>query len=308
MLVSPLQKILDGIRSWGYSERQFTLVSEGQWTSKDAEWNYLDVPHLNEVHSQANSEVLFYADASTSSILQQKVGPITFATLLTIYSKSQHDLYYSSTVGPFVLVVKSEWRDVGEIRARVETEYHVFAPKGLGWMLGIVQKVLTRNYRILMSEDLPLRERKGDLRTRGFSFRHDEIPHSFLESRKIGVNNVEISEELTGVYEYSLKLGDLRNQGKIFLGPNDVRGLRVERTADEILILPRMCMHEGACLDNVAVAKNGLRCPWHGRKETTLWRMSLEKPECDYQSPTLDLWCDGSKLLIVHRVVNADGN
>lgn len=308
MLVNSFQKTLNGIRNWGYAERQFALTSEGRWTAKDAEWNYLDVPHLNEVHSQANSEVLFYGDSCSSSIIQQRVGPLSFASLLTIYSGSRDDLFYSSTVGPFILVVRSTWSDVGDIRGRVVTEYHIFAPRGLAWMLGLVQKLLTRNYRILMSEDLPLRERKGELRLRGFKFKHDEEPHSFLKSHRVVANNVIVSRELEGDYKYSIDLADLMNRGKVLVGPNDIRGLRVERIAEEILIAPRMCMHEGACLDNASLEDGRIRCPWHGRKEAVLARFKAEEHEATVESGDIFVTFEEDEMLIEYRVAGTNGS
>ena len=130
-----VESVLKGVRAWGYRERVLTLVSEGDWTAKDAEWNYLDVPHLNEVHSQARTETFFYGHQCTSSILNQKVGPLKFLSVLTIYASGPKELSYSSSIGPILMIVQSQWSDIGINRARVDTTYHIFAPKVFSWIL-----------------------------------------------------------------------------------------------------------------------------------------------------------------------------
>ena len=46
--------------------------------------------------------------------------------------------------------------------------------------------MLQRNYKILMRDDLPMREQRGELRRRGYEFRMSEsaVP-SFVDSMKI---------------------------------------------------------------------------------------------------------------------------
>ena len=50
------------------------------------------------------------------------------------------------------------------------------------------------------------------------------------------------------------------------VGRSDHRGLQVVLQADHLEIYPRLCPHEGACLDIVgALPKAHIQCPWHGR-------------------------------------------
>jgi len=298
-----VESVLKGVRAWGYRERVLTLVSEGDWTAKDAEWNYLDVPHLNEVHSQARTETFFYGHQCTSSILNQKVGPLKFLSVLTIYASGPKELSYSSSIGPILMIVQSQWSDIGINRARVETTYHIFAPKVFSWILKLVEKVLKRNYSILMSEDLPLRERKGNLRNRGFSFKHDNLPHSFLDSRNIASNNVlfprEISEQT-----YEVAISSLIDGNSHLLGANDITGLRLERLGTQISIGPRMCMHEGACLDGAKLEAQTLRCPWHGRKIKIFTTILIEPSLPKEVIPGLIISQTNSELIIKYLPKN----
>ncbi|MDX2100485.1 MAG: Rieske 2Fe-2S domain-containing protein, partial [Leptolyngbyaceae cyanobacterium bins.59] len=46
---------------------------------------------------------------------------------------------------------------------------------------------------------------------------------------------------------------------------NDHWGLRIVRSGDQLLFFPRVCLHEGACLDQAAIRQERILCPWHGR-------------------------------------------
>ena len=295
--------VLKGVRSWGYSELILSLVSEGDWTAKDAEWNYLDVPHLNEVHSQARTETFFYGHQCTSSVLNQKVGPFAFLSVLTIYSSGPNELTYSSSIGPILMIVQSQWQDIGINKAKVETTYHIFAPKMFSWSLRLVEKIIKRNYSILMSEDLPLRERKGQLRNQGFSFKHDDSPHSFLDSRNVASNNVVLPKEIQE-QTYKIEINSLIDGNNQLLGSDDIRGLRLERNGNQISIGPRMCMHEGACLDKVKMEAEVLQCPWHGRKIKMFAKFNIGPTKPIEVNPGLIVSQTNTELIIKYLPAN----
>lgn len=264
-----------GVKNWGYREHQFSLTSSGSWRAIDAEWNYMDVPHLNVVHSQADAETLFYTEETTSAVLKQRVGPLSLGAILTIYRTGPDSLAYASSVGPIIMIVESRWRDTENGVASVTTTYRIFTPRGLGFLAPLVQKLLTRNYRILMSEDLPLRERKGSLRLRGYSFGHDEVGHGFLASQDIRTSNVRAPHH--PAYEWVLNRDQLTDESEHLLGPDDLSGIRVKVQGASLVFLPRICVHEGACLDGVVFSPRGLPCPWHGRLEKPLATVALSQ-------------------------------
>ena len=46
---------------------------------------------------------------------------------------------------------------------------------------------------------------------------------------------------------------------------SDHWGLRLRVADGALQIYPRMCPHEGACLDEQPVERSTVKCPWHGR-------------------------------------------
>ena len=51
----------------------------------------------------------------------------------------------------------------------------------------------------------------------------------------------------------------------ILTGQSDHWGLRLSLRDGQLLVFPRLCPHEGACLDRQEMTGNSVRCPWHGR-------------------------------------------
>ena len=50
------------------------------------------------------------------------------------------------------------------------------------------------------------------------------------------------------------------------------------RAGDVLHVFPRLCMHEGACLDGASARDGALQCPWHGRRVPPLAEFDLAHP------------------------------
>jgi nitrite reductase/ring-hydroxylating ferredoxin subunit len=103
----------------------------------------------------------------------------------------------------------------------------------------------------------------------------------------------EISEQ-----NYKLSISSLTDGQSYFLGSDDINGLRLEKNGSQILLGPRMCMHEGACLDEVKLDSQTLRCPWHGRKIRMFATIQIEPTSPTEVSPGLIISQTHSELTI----------
>lgn len=267
------RQVTKKLHSLGFKSSLFELVSEGQWAPADAEWNYYDVPHLNEIHSQANAATLFTLPRHSSSILQQKVSLVSLPAVVTIFESSHNSISYASTVGPYIIFVESSWAMTDRETTRVTTAYSIFSTGIWHRMAWVIRKLLERNYKILMSEDLPMRERRGQLRHMGYGFETDRTGSTFTGSIDLRRNNLKSPCLEKDTWTFSVS--ELKVGRSTFVGPEDIRGIRLERLADSIIFYPRMCSHEGALLDKACVTENGVKCPWHGRVERTLGSIDL---------------------------------
>ena len=70
-----------------------------------------------------------------------------------------------------------------------------------------------------------------------------------------------------------VRFDELGRVGVQLLGRPDHLGLKVASRDGHVEIFPRLCAHEGACLDAAPRLDSGVTmCPWHGRKLKPLLR------------------------------------
>jgi hypothetical protein len=256
---------------YGLRFKAFTLSSEGHWTPEDSDWNYKDVPHLNQVHSQADAVAAAIGEDVISSINFQKIAGIPVPIAVANYVASDGSQVYYTTLACYVLIVSTQIgedeRDTfGEIWSNVETTYHIGGPKFAMWLFPLLRRILTSNYKVLMSEDLPMREQRGLLRAAGYRFASDGRARTFSETTDLTVENV-IRPPTPDDKNVRVDLRPLTAEGSSIIVGASPGGLRLVHLANhEISIFERVCVHEGACLDAAAVSHGSVICPWHAKR------------------------------------------
>lgn len=268
------ESIVKGLNALNYVFTSSSQQSVGEYSSSDVEWNYNDVPHLSEVHELAEAVQCAVEDNHTTSILIQKIGPFRFPIIVNIFSLSLYENFYFTAFGPYVLLVKTSWTSENQ-RTTVMTKYFLGSTKFLKLSHKLIHAVLARNYRILMEADLPMRDRRGYLRSRKYSFAGDLKGNSFLESLNLYRNGVIPPFNQTAVFWQS----DINAiaPGTTLIGTDDNCGFRLVRKADLLEIFPRICMHAGASLDYAKLKDGCVLCPWHGKPIAPILKVDLAK-------------------------------
>ncbi len=269
------QQLISQLTASGLRFRGFVLALEGAHSVGDGIWNYKDVPHLPVVHAPLLSHSTHVSDGTFAAINLQKVLGLTFPVCTYAYDSGLRSLTYYSTLLFFVLIVETVFRDMGQGRTRVETTYNIGSPPALAWCYPLIRWLLTRNNRFLMSGDIAMRARRGQLRAWGYSFRQDVEGESFEGSLDIMRPNVIAPPGERGRETVRIPIADLRERGERLVGRDDHLGLRLLLADGKVLVLPRLCPHEGACLDGLARVSDRLRCPWHGRLLPALGTLDL---------------------------------
>jgi nitrite reductase/ring-hydroxylating ferredoxin subunit len=263
------------LKSAGYRICTFSVSSTGSYSVEDADWNYKDVPHLNVVHTQVRAIIGTMEDDVITTINLQKVLGIPFPVSVVNYAVSPMAQTYFTTLGPYILVVHTKYESIGDNETRVSTTYNIAGSPLVSFAFPLLRRILRSNYKTLMSEDLPMRDRRGSLRARGFRFKSDGRSRTFAETTDLLFENV-VPPARPGTHTESVGLEQLAAEGaSMLVGPDDDRGVRLVRKGDEVLVMPRVCGHEGASLDCAAIANDSLVCPWHAKRVATLFRIPL---------------------------------
>lgn len=298
------RRISAGLNSLGLVSTLSERVSEGEYEPFDADWNYKDIPHLAEVHRAVDGVVISAETEHTSSVFLQRLGPLRFPMTVYIGESGDQGAVYVASAGPFVMVVETTWVSIGELRTRVTTRYEVFSSKRLKPLHRLIHRALSRNYDILMSEDLPMRNQRGRLRRLGYTFVGDKKGYGFRESSNIHARNI-----ISPVNPFTTKHRVVVNQlqfGRNQVGGEGEDGLILERDESSLTVFPRICDHEGADLECSLRHDRGLRCPWHGRVVEPLVRIDLESSTCANLAGDTAIQFVGDEILISRNLANSE--
>ena len=273
MIKSGSGQLVHALNNAGFTFSQVTLDSAGRWSPADTDWNYRDIPHLNIIHSQVDN-VLAFADTDfTSSLFVQKLGPFRLVLSIVVYSVSENNHVYFTSVGPFVLIIDTVWEKQDLENTLVSTTYNIGSPSFLRPFHFIIKPVLRKNYQLLMAEDLPMRQRRGYLRSKGFTFRQDSEGHSFFDSLKISRKNLIYPQSHSETVRVDLSL--VQPDSGLSVEVSSGRGLRLIKDKTCVQVFALSCEHEGADLSTARREKDCLVCPWHGRLVRPIAKIDL---------------------------------
>lgn len=255
----------------GFRFSNFTMTSEGDYTEDDADWNYKDIPHLHEVHALAESHPAVVGRDITCSVNLQRILGVWFPITLVNFEYQKNRQVYYTTLLFFVIIIETRIEPKGPLRCAVHTNYSIGASPWLFFLTPVLKMLVKRNYHVLMSEDIPMRERKGQLRKLGYTFRKDGDTYSFVGTRNIMKENLCAPQGSSKIVRANY-VALLNGKQEALAGDAGLLGFRMVRAGDDVTIYPRACPHEGASLDKSDCAGAFVKCRWHGRKIAPIGR------------------------------------
>ena len=265
--------IRESLETLGLQSTVSEKSTTGIYAPSDADWNYKDIPHLAEVHHQVDGVLIEAGDQHLSSIFLQRIGPVSIPMVVFIGATSHPGITYFGAAGPFVLMISTTWMSEQVGSTQVTTRYEVFSKKLFRPFHPLIHRLLSRNYEVLMAADLPMREQRGFLRSRGYRFRGDTDGYQFRDSVNIHIRNLVAPESLRSV-EISIDISGVP-QGLSRHGGDAEDGIILNRQGEQVSLFPLICDHEGANLGCAPVSNRGLKCPWHGRNVRPLANVDL---------------------------------
>lgn len=278
MKVFSKDELVARLKREGLVFSEFSLRHDGNYAVDDADWNYTDVPHLHHVHRLVEAVLSVVTHDTIATINMQKVLGFTFPMSVFNYQSRSNEHTYYTTWLFFVLIVQTRYEALASNRTRVTTTYAVGSPWWLKWCFPLIHWVLKRNYDNLMSSDIPMRMRRGELRSWGYSFDKGGSRYSFERTMNIARSNVVVPPA-TSPAPLRISIHEqVPRDGEYFFGKSDHVGVRVVRTGRNFKLYPRMCPHEGACLDTQLCVSGRIQCPWHGRTFEPLAVFDLGNP------------------------------
>ncbi len=283
-----IENIAGRMAAMGYATSSIDVSTSGEYLVEDAMWNTMDLRHADKLHPQVEKSTPFFVDHRVCCYaIHMKVLGIAVPIIGITY------LVNDATLGavlnlPFGFLVKSdiECTQDTETRTTVRVRYTILSHRHFKFMHRLIAWSLQRNFNLLMKDDVPMRERKMELRRLGFG--STQNPCSFLNSLDIGLNNIRFDPDRAphakGKKDVSISFDDLRTGGGTRIELTPEKSFLAFKDKESVLIFPSYCPHEGAKLDSAQCQDGHLVCPWHGRRLKPLCR--FEKSNGVYQPDT----------------------
>ena len=262
----------------GYKSIGLMLETRGPYSAKDSEWNYSDIPHLNYIHSRVEGYPVSVSRKHISNVLLQRVGPFEFPASVSILHEQPNIHEYVMTILNIVIHVVTEHIQKGG-DCLTTTKYRFYYKGLLGLIIcRLARKATRNNYKILMSEDRPMRFQRGALREKGILFALDELDLvGFSDTEDISLDHVDASASSESRQIWTASIVNAKGNA------TDHHHLVQLSWQDNYLqVFPLVCPHEGADLNGLLPKqpcneKNAILCPWHGRALKSLIDISLLK-------------------------------
>lgn len=267
-----------------YRFKYFDLTLESGGDPIDVMFNYKDLAHLKVVH---NTFDIFYShigDDIQSSVVMQKLFGMNFPLTHLALELGENHLFFHDSFLFVLLTSEVTIEPLADHRVRTKTIYGIGAPKLLlPLVFPILKRLLTRNYHILMKDDAAMRDRRGELRRWGVQL--PKTCYSFRETLDLRPQNVLPGDREAVPAAVSIALSSVSSNVPTMVGRSDHYGLQLCRRDDAIEIFPRLCPHEGACLDQKKFkAEKSISCGWHGRRFGPVLRIPLPAQSAEFAS------------------------
>lgn len=224
----------------------------------DMEWGVFDLLHRNYVHHTYPNFISAIASKDVSVLVTPWKGLPVFFQVAT--AKLEPGLFYQFFTVLAVMQCHQMCRMIDEgDRTRLVMDWYLASH----WVFKPLQWLFNWRLAKLQSEqnaeDIPLRLRRLELRKRGIRFATDKS--NFINANMLDDHVILPNFELP----VRISLSEIPdNEPKRFtVGPSE---FLMKRDADNVVVWPGLCPHEGAQLDCSHLKDGRLECPWHGRK------------------------------------------
>lgn len=258
--------LIESLERQDYKFYFFVAESNGNYFPEDSDWNYRDIPHSKYVHKNLTS-IKAYSSKDIYggiNIIQLPFVNLSIPTVAIIYEQSKFNQMYFSTIGPYILIVNTVSKKIKENETNVKTSYALGSKGIFNYFHKFLSKLILKNYKQLMSEDVPMRLRRGELRKHGHKFYSDiNASYKFTEE----INRANVSLDTNSVKEINIEKSNLdkSKDGDILGERFGLLSFFISEKNNVKKLWPTTCVHEGANLNKKCIKGENIFCPWHNR-------------------------------------------
>jgi hypothetical protein len=273
-------EIVEQLEGLGFVHRSVECSTVGDYLPADVDWNNKDVVHRNFIHSRIVDVPTVMEKDLQAALSYQTVLGAPFPIVLVHYDTAPNEQAHMVTALAWTMITHHRFVPLSETRTKAITTYTVASSRFFMLLWPVIRQLLKINHRTLMSEDGPLRERRGQLRRWGYHYRGDGAPVDIRTTVSVAANNLVFPDPPAEPPTFDpIPLSRLADGSRVLVGRSDHLGMILSREGSRLTAYSRLCPHEGAPLDDAEVRDGCQACPWHGRQLPPLAELDLEAEE-----------------------------
>ncbi len=285
----PPDNLLEHFRSFGRGLAVTRGVYElrNRHQAQDLAWNHMDQMHRPLVHN-TYLEASRIARGRNFALSLTKMTP--FSLLVPVMDvQLGPDLFYQSFTLFSLVHVLCLNRMVPEPDGRClqRTEWYITSH----WLFKFLHPLVHRRFRRLVefqnAQDIPIRDRRQQLRERGYRFGSDDPDYLSSNSLELAVR----PPRLEGTHRIDVSAVGAALEQKM-AGPIE---LLIRRSGGTVEVWPGVCPHEGGPLLCGKLEAGRIECPWHGLNFSGV---SLTPSKPDGRLGELALTLEGESLRV----------
>ena len=252
-----------------------TAVTSGHYEIKvpcevrDADWNHMDQLHRTAVH-RTYQESLRLVTARSFQLSLTSVGLRGFKFFILVtdiqlgpglfyQAFSLFNLFYVHSIIRMIPLSEQEENN-GNMTLQM-IDWHIVSSRWFKFLHGPLSRRLYRLNDVQNKEDVPVRIRRAELRSKGYRFGSDQP--DFLSSNVL--TDHVIPPKLEGIHRISLEGMARAGLNRVSAGPIEL--LVRKNSRENFTVWPAACPHEGGPLELGTVCNGTIVCHWHNLKQ-----------------------------------------
>jgi hypothetical protein len=286
------EEVIKQVVKLGYTVKRFTLSTEGSYKPQDAIWNKKDIAHFEHAHTQVVLGGIHYGSVAVFTRFFKFLG-MDMPLLNVVLDEGPNKVSYIFSFLNFYFInsFTEELLDdsgCGKSRSDTETVIGCRSKILLNLFLPFFKHMFKRSFQFFLDEDVPLQERRAWLRDRGYVFSRDTEEYDFHDTLDLTQRNIKLGPNIKTPETLVTPLTNFPEGKMTKIGSPDLFGFQVFRDNTSLTIFPRLCPHEGGCLDlDSGVGgylmesnfKGRVRCNFHKRYFAPIASLPLREGE-----------------------------
>ena len=305
------EQILNIGKKRGYKFVKYNFKTRGKYNLKDSMFNHRDIAHYNTLHKKMaknmKHEIVHQGNVTTFLRYYNFLGfSVPMVAQLMDTKENQIVEIFTSMFFQF-LKVNTE-KKIDEKNTESTLEFYVGCKfKFLIFLASpLIKRIVKISFDDYILEDVPYMEIRGKLREQGYLLDKDKDKFTHYDTSKLKEQNIHLTSKVQIPKEViKIKIDELIDNQVKKINDIDITGFQIFKNENFIKIFPRLCPHEGGCLDvdnsygggsklTDFLENNKVKCTVHSRLfdplividlnsnlenyETSLYNFKLDRP------------------------------